>query len=153
MSAPRTPISAIRRGLRGAHPPGSFEARARAVIGLREDCSPEVCSRLTSIFRTLASPEPGTLDRDELRSELDGIAEELKGRRSKRLFKKQVLEERKKMEEAEEAAAAYRRKQMSGARWRARKQSVAEGHQEQLNDRLKRWERPAQREGKKRQRD
>ena len=147
MSAPRTPISGINRGLRGAHPPGTFEGQgeAREVLGLREECSPEVCGQIESIFRTLTSPEPGTLDRDELKEELDKIIGTLSTRRSSRVAKAKILKEREEMEKAEAAADEYRNKQLSGARWMARRCNAVEEQDERLRRRMARWERPGHR--------
>ena len=124
-----TPITAINHGLRGHHPPPSFEGRATAVLGLREEATPEVCGQLESIFHTVMSPEQGALDKDDLKQELDKVIDKLEVRRSARLLTQQILAEREEMEKrrrrrlptsARSSSAAGGGRRRRTATWRCR---------------------------------
>ena len=121
-AAPLTPISAVNRALRGRGPTASLDKCIRSVFHLRADATPHVVRRFEDLVRSTMSPEPGTLGREEL----EAVVDKLEQRRSARLLKKQIQEERAAMELAEAEADRFKENQLRGGRAAAKRKEYLE---------------------------
>ena len=109
-----------------------------------------MCRDVEALICTRMSPEEGALDKVELDKELELVVTKLEVRRSLRLMRAKIMEERAEHDRQEADADEFRRKQLSVVPWRAYKGLICEAADELLSARIARWERPGERGVRKR---
>jgi hypothetical protein len=112
--APLTPITAITRGLRARSPPADLLGPASSIIKLRKEATPGVCATVESVMRTAASPEEGSLSRDDCKDELALVVQELQRRSDRREDIKKISDERERLfKEAEQQLEDEKKQQVA----------------------------------------